>query len=145
MSTLKTHHVYSTLKRRENERLHVLSTWNTRGVSVGRLIFNLEKTSMNQTVAVKDLLYFKEVLQVRQSKYLHSSWHVNPHHAKNVRIRVRENPYTGIFFVSTIKYYAALLKTYYKRWFWSIVGIFLASYLAYKLLRLQFLQKQEMW
>ena len=30
--TIQTHHVYSTLKRRENDRFHVVSTWQTRGV-----------------------------------------------------------------------------------------------------------------
>ena len=32
---LQTHHVYSTLKRRRNDRFHVAWTWNTRGVFVG--------------------------------------------------------------------------------------------------------------
>ena len=32
--TLQTLQLYSTLKRRENERFHVISTWNTRGVFV---------------------------------------------------------------------------------------------------------------
>ena len=36
--TLQTHHEYSTLKRRENDRFHVDSKWNTRGVFVGRLL-----------------------------------------------------------------------------------------------------------
>ena len=34
-STLQTHHVDSTLKRRGNDRFHVVSTWNPRGVFVG--------------------------------------------------------------------------------------------------------------
>ena len=34
--TLQTHHTYSTLKRRENGRFHVVSTWNIRGVFVGK-------------------------------------------------------------------------------------------------------------
>ena len=33
--TLQTHHVVSTLKRRENDLFHVVSTWNPRGVFVG--------------------------------------------------------------------------------------------------------------
>ena len=33
--SLETHHVYSTLKRRGNNRFHVVSTWKTRGVFVG--------------------------------------------------------------------------------------------------------------
>ena len=37
--TLQTHHVYSTLKRRGNNRFYVVSTWNTRGVFVGVLCF----------------------------------------------------------------------------------------------------------
>ena len=32
--TLQTRNEYFTLKRRENRRLHVVSTWNTRGVFV---------------------------------------------------------------------------------------------------------------
>ena len=32
--TLKTHHVYCTLKRHRNERFHIVSTWNTRGMFV---------------------------------------------------------------------------------------------------------------
>ena len=35
ISTLQTHHVDSTLKRREKDRFHVVSTWNPRGVFVG--------------------------------------------------------------------------------------------------------------
>ena len=34
-TSLQTHHVDSTLKRRGNGRLHVVSTWNPRGVFVG--------------------------------------------------------------------------------------------------------------
>ena len=33
---LKTHHVYSTLKRRGKGRFHVASKWNARGVFIGR-------------------------------------------------------------------------------------------------------------
>ena len=33
---LQTHHVDSTLKQRGNGRFHVVSTWNPRGVFVGR-------------------------------------------------------------------------------------------------------------
>ena len=40
--TLQTHHVDSTLKRRGNSRFHVVSTWNPRGVFVGKVFtFNL--------------------------------------------------------------------------------------------------------
>ena len=35
----KTHHVYSTLKRRGNDRFHLVSTWNARGVFVGFIHF----------------------------------------------------------------------------------------------------------
>ena len=38
---MQTLHVYSTLKRRGNERFHVVSTWNTRGVFVGTLAITL--------------------------------------------------------------------------------------------------------
>ena len=34
-TTLQTHYMDSTLKRRGNDRFHVLSTWNPRGVFVG--------------------------------------------------------------------------------------------------------------
>ena len=33
--SLQTHHMDSTLKRRGNDRFHVVSTWNLRGVFVG--------------------------------------------------------------------------------------------------------------
>ena len=36
--SLHTLHVYSTLKRRGNIRIHIVSTWNTRGVFVGWLL-----------------------------------------------------------------------------------------------------------
>ena len=36
MATLQTHHVDSTLKRCGNGRFHVVSTWNPRGVFVGK-------------------------------------------------------------------------------------------------------------
>ena len=39
--TLQTHHVYFTLKRRGNDRFHVVSTCNTRGVFVGKSIASL--------------------------------------------------------------------------------------------------------
>ena len=34
-ASLQTHHLDSTLKRRGNDRFHVVSTWNPRGVFVG--------------------------------------------------------------------------------------------------------------
>ena len=34
-TSLQTQHVYSTLKWRVNDRFHIISTWNTRGVFVG--------------------------------------------------------------------------------------------------------------
>ena len=40
MLTLQTHHVYSTLKQRRNDRSHVVSTCNTRGVFVGEPILD---------------------------------------------------------------------------------------------------------
>ena len=36
--SLKTHHAYSTMKRRESDRFYVVSTWKTREVSVGLFI-----------------------------------------------------------------------------------------------------------
>ena len=38
VSSIQTHHVYSTLQRRENDSFHGVTTWNKRGVFVG-LIF----------------------------------------------------------------------------------------------------------
>ena len=35
--TLQTHHVYSVLKQRGNQRFHVVLTWNTRGMFVGNV------------------------------------------------------------------------------------------------------------
>ena len=40
-TSLQTHHVDSTLKRRGNGRFHVVSTWNPRGVFVGLLVLIL--------------------------------------------------------------------------------------------------------
>ena len=36
--SLQTHHVDSTLKRRGSGRFHVVSTWNPRGVFVGKIL-----------------------------------------------------------------------------------------------------------
>ena len=36
-NSIQTQHVYATLKRRGNDRFHVVSTWNTRGVLVGKV------------------------------------------------------------------------------------------------------------
>ena len=36
---LQTHHVDSTLKQRGNDRFHVVSTWNPRGVFVGKRVY----------------------------------------------------------------------------------------------------------
>ena len=38
INTLQTHPVNSTLKRRGNDRFHVVSTWNPRGVFVGHVV-----------------------------------------------------------------------------------------------------------
>ena len=40
-TSLQTHQVDSTLKRRGNGRFHVVSTWNLRGVFVGLLVLIL--------------------------------------------------------------------------------------------------------
>ena len=42
-SALQTHHVYSKLKRRGNSCFHVVSTWNTRGVFIGRSIAAMQQ------------------------------------------------------------------------------------------------------
>ena len=52
-ATLQTLHVYSTLKRRENGRFHVVSTWNTRGVFVGYLIHYFSFSSSRHRAHVK--------------------------------------------------------------------------------------------
>ena len=39
--SLQRHYVYSMLKRRENNRFHVVSTWNTRGVFAGLILVKL--------------------------------------------------------------------------------------------------------
>ena len=41
--TLQTHHVDSTLKRRGNDRFHVVSTWNPRGVFVRKILTQIDK------------------------------------------------------------------------------------------------------
>ena len=45
--SLQTHRMDSTLKRRGNDRFHVVSTWNPRGVFVG-LLFMLKKVLYKQ-------------------------------------------------------------------------------------------------
>ena len=40
-TSLQTHHMDSTLKRRGNDRFHVVSTWNPRGVFVGKAIYHM--------------------------------------------------------------------------------------------------------
>ena len=39
--TLQTHHIDSPLKQRGNDRFHVVSTWNPRGVFVGKAIYHM--------------------------------------------------------------------------------------------------------
>ena len=46
--TLQTHHVYSALMRRWNDRFHVVSTWNTRGVFVGELLNKMQTSKYYQ-------------------------------------------------------------------------------------------------
>ena len=51
--SLQTHHVDSTLKRRGNDRFHVVLTWNPRGVFVGIAIHHngqKEKNALNKTL-----------------------------------------------------------------------------------------------
>ena len=43
LKALQTHHVDSTLKRCGNDRFHVVSTWNPRGVFVGCKLCLIEK------------------------------------------------------------------------------------------------------
>ena len=50
LPTLQTHHVYSTLKRRGNDRFHVSSTWNTLGVFVGNYVVAYKKQSLQELV-----------------------------------------------------------------------------------------------
>ena len=42
---LQTLRMYSTLKQRGNERFHVVSMWNTRGVFVGRVSSRARNTT----------------------------------------------------------------------------------------------------
>ena len=44
VATLQTHHVYSTLKGRGNDRFHVVLTRNTRGVFAGNALFDRTDT-----------------------------------------------------------------------------------------------------
>ena len=62
--TLQTHHVYSTLKRRGNDRFHVVSTWNTRGVFVGKDLFY----DLPEAVVKDSLLYADDAGIVFQHK-----------------------------------------------------------------------------
>ena len=48
--TLQTHHVYFTLKQRESGRFHVVSTWNTRGMFVGKAVLILDLVTINSNL-----------------------------------------------------------------------------------------------
>ena len=47
VTSLQTNHVYSTLKRHGNVRLHVVSTWNKRGVFLGLKSSDVTRTLTN--------------------------------------------------------------------------------------------------
>ena len=58
-SVLQTHHFYSTLKRRGNSCFHVVSTWNTSGMFVGRLQeFTIIITSLFFLLLSQCFMYF---------------------------------------------------------------------------------------
>ena len=58
-TTLQTLHVDSTLKRRGNGRFHVFSTWNPRGVFVGKYVENLFNLDLSVIFHINNFLYSK--------------------------------------------------------------------------------------
>ena len=61
--TPQTHHVYSTSKRYGNGHFHVVSTWNTRGVFVGKAVSILDLVTINP-----NLCKYENVLSLFQNK-----------------------------------------------------------------------------
>ena len=59
LKTLQTNHVDSTLKRRGNGRFHVVSTWNPRGVFVGKYVENLFNLELSAIFHINNFLYSK--------------------------------------------------------------------------------------
>ena len=51
-ATLQTLHVDSTLKRRGNVRFHAVSTWNPRGVFVGK-VYNIKATRLDNDQKIR--------------------------------------------------------------------------------------------
>ena len=62
MTSLQTHHVYSTLKRRGNDRFHVISTWNTRGVFVGSI---KETRKSKKRLSMQTIFLIRKVMKTR--------------------------------------------------------------------------------
>ena len=70
--TLQTNHVYSTLKQRGNDRFHVVSTWNTRGVFAG-----YEPIETYQTLNMKSNIQHEQRMGecINQYSDLHNHLH----------------------------------------------------------------------
>ena len=73
VNTLQTLQVYSTLKRRGNERFHVVSTWNTRGVFVGYVLALLIYSYIMTTGEVSIWNIFQKVDSSRQIAYVNGN------------------------------------------------------------------------
>ena len=59
VTSLQTHHVDSTLKRRGNDSFHVVSIWNPRGVFVGFFYNRLEDDEFSDTYKLKPFINFQ--------------------------------------------------------------------------------------
>ena len=71
LTTLQTHYVYSTLKRRGNSRFHVVSTWNTHGVFLGNIPW-FYPNAMAYTCEKSEkprLMIFKKHNRKKQTQY----------------------------------------------------------------------------
>ena len=78
-SALQTHQVYSMLKRRGNDRFHVVSTFNSRGVFVGKIliktgILSLKQFFYNSFVLAEMRL---SLLNLSESRYIDYLWSAN--------------------------------------------------------------------
>ena len=81
LASLQTHHVYSTLRRRENDCFYVVSTRSTRGVFVGLVQTSRSENCKNLHINISKhstALYFNNSVQVFCISVIDfSNWFVN--------------------------------------------------------------------
>ena len=77
-SSLQTHHVYSTLKRCGNDRFHVVSTFNSRGVFVRKILIKAGILNRKQFMYSFVLAEMKlSLLNLSESRYIDYLWSAN--------------------------------------------------------------------